>query len=283
MNAEKIKAICLDLDGTLLNDDKKISDRNLRALRYLNAKGIRIIIATGRQYPSAKALLRSLGFPVFIIYSNGAGVRCTGDDHLLLSHYIREETYWRVLELQKGIPLGLMINVDYYEQGPDAVWLDGLFSPYAYSYSKRNHLRLQTILTVDDYYDKILSIVFIGRMENLFQMEKRILGDSDLHCNCHVMKSESDISLFELMDPEGEKGNILEELSCHLGFSVKDVVAFGDNMNDIGMLKRSGLGIVMRNGVKEIWPYADRITSHSNNADGVAMELAQLFAIDLEF
>ena len=70
-----VSAICLDLDGTLLNDDKIINEKTIETLKRTYLRGVKIIIATGRQYSVAKEMLSCLEFPLFIIYSNGAGVR----------------------------------------------------------------------------------------------------------------------------------------------------------------------------------------------------------------
>ena len=92
------RLIAIDLDGTLLDDNKKIPKENLEVINKLIKEGYEIVIATGRRYWSAKELTREIDGPITIMANNGNIVRNTLDDKVIAAKYLNFEDYKRVIE-----------------------------------------------------------------------------------------------------------------------------------------------------------------------------------------
>lgn len=277
-----VSAICLDLDGTLLNDDKIISEKTMETLKRAYLKGVKIIIATGRQYSVAKEMLSCLEFPLFIIYSNGAGVRLSTSDQRFFYHYLQAPLYADVMKLAKDLPLGIMINVDCFKTGPDMFWFAGEYDRYIEAYARSNSIRAKLLNDLSILPDKALSLVFIGLISDLLLLEDKVQRNN-LKCNFHTMKNSGTMSLFEMMHFNGEKGRALRRLAKYLGFDMRNIVSFGDDTNDIGLLNDSGFSFAMKNGIEEVKSISNQITDKDNNHDGVAVELNRLLSLGMEF
>lgn len=277
-----VSAICLDLDGTLLNDDKIINEKTIETLKRTYLRGVKIIIATGRQYSVAKEMLSCFEFPLFIIYSNGAGVRLSTSDEHFFYHYLQAPLYADVMQLAKDLPLGIMINVDCFKTGPDMFWFAGKHDKYIKAYARNNSIRAKLLSDLSILPDKALSLVFIGLISDLLLLEDKVQRNN-LECNFHTMKNSGTMSLFEIMHFSGEKGCALRRLAKYLRLDIRNIVSFGDDTNDIGMLNDSGLSFAMKNGIEEVKIISNKITDKDNNHDGVAVELNKLLSLGMEF
>src|SRR5690554_1551160 len=115
------KLIAMDLDGTLLDDDKKVPKENLEVLEQLISKGYEVVIATGRRYWSAKQLLKDVRKPLVILANNGNIVRSTADDGIIIKKYLDIKDFKTLIKEGKKRGLQPVVHVDGFEEGIDLI------------------------------------------------------------------------------------------------------------------------------------------------------------------
>lgn len=271
------KLICIDLDGTLLTDDKKITNENIQAIKQAIDSGVNICIATGRIYKFVDHIKDSLGVATKVIASNG-GVILTEDEKLKISALSYDEVL-KLKELVKDYDVDIYLNTENEIISEKSI-------PSEYSYKKineglENKYKVNIIenylfenLSKDNKY-KIVKAICINK-NNLEEVKRvrSILEKSEL-----FEVSSAEHHYCEINSKGISKGKAVEELAKELEIDIKEVVCIGDGGNDIEMLKRAGLAVVMKNGMDEVKTIADYITD-ANNDSGVANAINKLILND---
>lgn len=264
----KIKAIALDLDGTLLTSDKRISDVNKEVLKYLENRGVKILIVTGRTYISAKPFAQELGIDSSIIAYNGAKVVDYKNDKIIFNLPLEEEYSKRVIAL--GKERGFHINL--YQ---DNKWyVENLDSEETRHYAKHTGLTpvKKSFDAFDDYNMTKITIQDMANSKefNEFCEEiRKIFGNK-------VYTAKSQNFLFEVLNKNVNKGLILEKVLKSYGISTQECVAFGDATNDLEMLTMVKYGVAMGNSDLELKNKVNYVTDTNDN-NGVAKFLKKYF------
>ncbi|WP_291633986.1 Cof-type HAD-IIB family hydrolase, partial [Clostridium sp.] len=262
------KLICIDMDGTLLNDKKIISERNLRAIRLASKKGARIAVCTGRIFTSADFFSDLLGVKSPVIASNGAYIREKDRDEVVYKATLGMEKCMKLLSVfrQYGI------YPHYYTS--DTVFTEKLI--YSSSFYEEVNKTLPKdmqvkIIVVKDWnetFQKYEAEIFKGVAveEDLEKLKsaKDTVRDMD---EFEVVSSRFDN--FEVMNKGVSKGSAVKILADYYGINSDQVICIGDSENDLTMIKYAGLGVAMANGDECVKEAAKYITD-SNNNDGVA-------------
>ncbi|MDE1548035.1 sugar-phosphatase [Jeotgalibaca caeni] len=266
-----IKLIALDLDGTLLNSEKQISDRNKAVIQQAKEKGIKVVLCTGRPLGGIKQYLEELNLLEDGDYSityNGGLVQNNRTGEVLsqktLSYEQVKEIYACSQEL--SVPMN-MIDLEYvyepaYPAGHDSLYPSLLSS--SLPFVKRN----MDTFSADHVFNKV---VFCTAPDRLDEAIARI--PDSMKQRYSMMKSRP--LLFEIMHPEVDKGNGISVLCDLLGYTNDDVMACGDEENDLAMLQFAGFPVAMDNASDELKSHATFITK-TNNEDGVAYAIEQL-------
>lgn len=260
-----IQLIAIDLDGTLLNNDELISQRNIEALHKAHQQGIKIVICTGRPYFFMKQFLEEIGLTSpddYIITYNGALVQKAATGEILVEQILTKDD---LLKWQEALlPMDLSLN---------AIDFDGVYTPLTYPEGRENtyltsrpHLPNWAVdfntVSDDHRYNK-----FVIAQEPSFLDERRQLLSDELLKNYSVMKSQPD--LLEVMNVEADKGKALVLLAEKLNIPIENTMAIGDQPNDLPMIQRAGIGVAMANADALVKEAADEVTL-SNEEDGVA-------------
>ena len=260
----EIKLLALDLDGTLFTKDKQVTVENREALKAAEAKGVHVVITTGRPLPAIDPILKDLGLLDDKHYSvtfNGGLVQRNNGDILVKKEMSREdiEQVYAAFE-----PLGL----------PMDVLSDGIVYGVP---SKGNHslyrqanpaLTFVDVNSIDDIpknivYNKIVTVCEEAFLDaQIPKLPKQLSEDFE------VFKSREII--LEVMPKGVHKAEGLKLLSDYLGIDQSQVMAMGDEENDLTMLKWAGLGVAMANGVNKVKAVEDAVTTKSNEESGVA-------------
>lgn len=264
----KPRLFAFDLDGTLLNDKKQITPPTVRALKEIAESGAVVTLASGRISSSMRQFLPILQKDTAILSLNGAVV-CMGENHQ--NRCIYRSTLDRfyadhLIEFSSNQTFALNVYSD-----------DTLYSIR----DKKNDLwtdlyQMQT-KTPYTFLDNIgqfktitpSKISFIGEIDILDRLEEQFKNQwnqNDVYI-CRTWEH-----YLEFLNPKANKGDALDQLARAYGFSLNDVVAFGDGENDIPMLQKAGLSIAMANGTPGLKSHAHRVTQFTNNEDGVARE-----------
>lgn len=264
----KYKLVCMDMDGTLLNDNKQVSERTIKAIEKAHKLGVKVVIATGRIFVSARFYGDLIGVNAPIIASNGAYVREKDEDRAIYEEGLGEENYDLVLGVLKKYD----IVPQFYTE--DTIYTEKLI------YSSLTYKNANKMLPTN----RQVNIQIVKDWKKIFGEEKpRILKvmavDSDGE---KIKKAKAEFiklnrfqvvssfkNSFEVMSNTTSKGNALKKLCDYYKISRNEIISIGDNENDISMIKYAGLGVAMGNAELEVKEIADYITS-SNEEDGVA-------------
>lgn len=266
-----IKLIALDLDGTLLNSEKEISDQNKEAIRKAKEQGIKVVLCSGRPLKGIKRYLEELDLLEegdFSITYNGGLVQKNNTGEILsqktLSYPHIQELYQLSQELR--VPMN-MLDLEYVYEPAYPVGRDSLYPtlmsaslPFIKrdieAFEEGHQFNKVVFATAPDVLDKAIEQIPASIREKYSMMKSRPL-------------------LFEIMHPEVNKGKGIEVLCDLLGFTKDEVMACGDEENDLAMLLYAGMPVVMENADDAIKEYATFVTK-TNNDHGVAYAIEQL-------
>ena len=261
------KLLALDLDGTTLNSNEEMNEADISAIREASRAGVRIIVTTGRSYASAYPYIVKLNTGDPTITYNGALIR-NGRD-VLRSLTLDEETIYRTLTVLKDLgqaPIVYSTDEKRHIDDPDSL-VDNFFE-----FSKGSGV--ENVISdnlLDQQWEQIVRIsVFTDQRttEMLHSELTKRLGNSIKTVQTYF--PHWNFWIFEILNPQCSKPVALQFLCDRYGFHPNEVVAVGDNRNDIEMLTWAGMGVAMRNSLPDVAQYADYITKRSNDEHGVA-------------
>lgn len=275
------KLIAIDLDGTMLNDEKIISNYTKEILHKINNIGVEIVIATGRRYWAAKNFVKGLDMNLTILANNGNIVREISDDSVLIKKYMDIEDFLNLLKEGRKNNLSPILHVDDYEKGIDMIIELERDDERYFSYMSKVQSRYKKIKKLESYKDgKILAVVYFGEVEDMENFRRYINSNYPSKYNSHIItKLSIPGSLLELMNPLGSKWTSLKEYAHNKGIKADQIIAIGDDNNDIEMIEKSGYGIAMLNSTINVKNVADEVTEKNNNEDGVAHVLRRIFKL----
>ena len=275
------KLIALDLDGTLLTDDKMILEDNINTIRNIHNLGVEIVIATGRRYWSAKQLTSELGFNFVIMANNGNIVRNISDERLIITKYLDIDDFYTLIKEGRKRGIYPIIHVDHYDEGYDIMIEYEIKNSKYGSYMSKNldrYKKIEDSLNYED--DKVLAVCYSGDIAILKEFEIFIKTKYPNKYSSHIMsKLVASGGLLEIMHPLGSKWLSLKEYANNKGIKSEEIIAIGDDNNDIDMIKNVGLGIAMKNSSENLKTYANLITEKDNNEAGVGHILNKIFKI----
>ncbi len=262
------KLVAIDLDGTLLNSDKEISERNKTAIHLAQEKGVKVVVCSGRVYAGARLYAKQLESKDPIIACNGAVISENVNGRVLYSSYINKEKCLEIIDVCRKH------DIYYHIYAGDTMLTERLGHTSLRYFEKNKSLPEQDrvdIEVVKSMTDKIKSdtdnvlkfVMVTSEVEQLMKLRKEVMQIT----NIDVMSSWFDN--IEIVNKGVSKGAALKRLSEILDIPAEEMIAIGDNENDISMLNYAGLGIAMDNGEACAKAAAQYITS-SNNEDGVA-------------
>lgn len=272
------KLIAMDLDGTLLNDNKTISKENLDTIHNLIQKGYEVVIATGRNYFSAKELTKEIMDNLIYISNNGNIIMDSKDDKAILNSFLNVHDYKRILIEGELRGLHPIVYIDYYAEGYDIIFQkDGITGHYFNSLNKGVPRYIQVDNILDYEIDRVLAVVYPGKKEVLKEFYGHINMKYPNIYSSHVMENViMSEAILEVMNPLGTKWNALKEYALKRNVNPEEIVVIGDDNNDVDMIKNAGLGIAMINGSKMVKKHADIITERDNNNSGLSYELNRI-------
>ncbi|MCR5113657.1 MAG: Cof-type HAD-IIB family hydrolase [Acholeplasmatales bacterium] len=261
-----IKIVTIDLDGTLFDPVKNVSDDNIKAIKKCQEMGVHIVIATGRPISGVKPLLDKLGLNTnndYVILYNGAKIINCGTNELIYSSTIKGSD---VKELYRE---ACRLNVDFHAFRKNGELITPRHNPYTEVEATINKVEdhIHDIVSLDDN-DEFLKAMMVGDEDNVTRIMNEV---NPIYPNRFSMLRSSKIFL-EFLDKKTNKGEALKSLAKHLNIDIKNTMAIGDAGNDIPMIKAAGIGVAMGNSFKEVIDIADYVTT-SNTESGVARAL----------
>lgn len=252
------KLIAIDIDDTLINDDKEVTSATQQALEQAVAKGVVVTLATGRAYASAHKIARQTGLNVPIITYQGALVKNLLDEQVLYERYVPKEAAQKLFEycIENNLHLQTYIDDKLYAREENQKIID-----YTTLNNTKYYIEPDFSKLVAQPTPKMLIIDEPDYLDQISPVLRELLGDS-----VHITKSKP--NFLEIMHHEGTKGHALKFLAAHFGCDLSETIAIGDSWNDHEMLEAAGLGVAMGNAIPALKEIADYVTA-GNNEDGV--------------
>lgn len=262
------KAIALDMDGTLLTRDHRISPATRQALERARAQGIKVLLVTGRHFMTARPFHADLALDTPMICSNGAYLFDRPAGRIVEGDPLSREVSDRLLSLIHDKSLGALIHL---EEGIAYLGCeDHVARMRQWSSVQPDHLKIrllpvaeQTGLALQTFWKVELFHRDHDYLQQVVEQEVAALP---------VTADWAAPYAIELVDPRCSKGNRLARWAAQNGISMEEVVAFGDNHNDVSMFEQAGLAVAMGNAKPEIQARADKVTA-DHNEDGIAVAL----------
>ncbi len=261
------KLVAIDMDGTLLNDNHQVSDRTKIAIQKAKDKGVNIVLSTGRILKSALQYGMDLDIGSPIVACNGA----------IIVNEQQEIIYKKPMDkniIEHILDIGKRNNIYYHFYDEYGLYANTLIEEVIGFYNTPSANMEGLDLNINIFKEKqeilmrsdldILKFIFIdSSMEKLFKVR------NELDQMVDISISSSWDNNIEIMGKNVSKGEALTYLTNQYNINSKEIIAIGDNENDLSMLEYAGLGVAMGNSRDEIKGASDYITSN-NNEDGVA-------------
>ena len=265
MIKENIKVIISDLDGTLLNSDHRISEYTKQVFRELHQQDYLIIVATGRHHLDAMPIIETLGFPIYLVTSNGARIHCPKKE-LLFSTNMVAEAVKSVLEMD--IP---------------AEYTTVLFKENVWQTNKHNDklLEFQTELNYIPELVNYKEVTDFDVIKIFFTHEshRKLLELRETILEKHPDVFSHAFSLphcLEFMDKSVDKSVAIARILEIEGYDFHQAISFGDGYNDEKMLITTAKGLLMGNAPDSLKNKLSHLEVISNNhKDGVASYLVE--------
>lgn len=278
--------IAIDLDGTLLNSYGEISFENKNAIKRAKENNINIIIASGRPLVSTLNIAMEIGTDTYIISDNGAIIYDIQKEEIVYKNYLSKD---KVLEI---INMCEENSIYYCLYTEDTVITKSLNYNVLFYYNENKHKeeKMKThINIVEDVYDYVeksnsqnfskiticddSKIIFTSILKKLRTVKKIDVLDVEHMSRKKVVNGTEtlDIEYFytEITSENTNKWNAIESILEKLNIEKESVIAIGDNVNDIEMIKNAGLGIAVENSAPYIKAVADGVVAN-NDENGVS-------------
>jgi Cof subfamily protein (haloacid dehalogenase superfamily) len=266
-----IRFIALDIDGTLLNSRFEVSPANRAAIAEATRRGVEVALVTGRRYDFAMPVAKQIDAPLTMIVNNGALVR-TKEGNTVLRHLLPRETARRVLQATESWREATAVVFDRPQANQVLLQSIDWEDPTRGGYYKRNReflaeaMPLENCLTEDP-----IQVVFTGSVASMREVERTLrqvqfVEDFALSATIY---DDRDFSMIDVIHPGVTKGTTLAEWTVARAIVPNEILAIGDNHNDLEMLSFAGVPVVMENSVPELKERGWHVT-RSNDEDGVA-------------
>ena len=254
------KLIVLDVDGTLVDCERRISSRNLKALEAAKRKGLRITLASGRNYDSITPFAKAVEVNAPLILYNGCRLQDFQTRRILEDHLLPLIQAQRALRLLPGFKLHVNLYLH------DRVLIREVTETARTSMKKDNVFAEPVGDLLSFLKDDPTKLLLIGEPLELERFRRAYL--QDVASPPELVNSEPEY--LEILPAGVSKGAALLSLCSRLEILPQEVVAFGDGLNDLEMVKFAGLGVAMKNAHPELKAAASYVTG-SNEEDGVAL------------
>jgi hypothetical protein len=299
-----IRLIAIDMDGTLLHSDGHVSERNLAAIREAEARGIEVTIATGRRHCYAMRVLRELNRPAHtaLISSNGTVIRTLGSELLHREHMPVEAARW-LCEHVKDFRGTLVLTFDKVradgEDDRGALVCEGVDELNASigRWMEVNEPYITHVSPIEQALDDAapIQMMLCGPIDRMRQAEAHLLRDPritnvddacapGIEVTLHRTEyPHRDLCILDILPAGCSKASALLRLAELRGIEASEILAIGDNWNDVPMFQTAGRAALMANAPADLKVLAEErgwTLAPANDEDGVATMIEAVLAGD---
>lgn len=260
----KYKMIASDLDGTLNNDDYIISEGNAQAIKKAVAEGLKVVLCSGRSPVSIASYAKDIGLDTEGCYGigfNGGSIYEASTGKSLYNARINKNLAIEIIrdikKVSPDVKIAIYIEDDHIIAEKDLDVLE--------EHNNQGIMKIEKVNSLEEITEDIIKIMLVDdrqKLDYIFsKMEKIVVGKYNMVF--------TGAEILEFLPLNINKAEGLKILAKHLGISLEEIVAFGDNYNDIEMIKEVGLGIAIANAVEPLKEVANYVTKRDNNNDAM--------------
>lgn len=264
------RAIFIDIDGTLTDNNKNISNRTIEAIKGVTEKGILVILCSGRPRKYTEDISRKCSASKYVITSNGGNIYDYKKSEILYINKMDKAACIELYRIAEKANSRFIMNVGESRVVNRLRYFDGTEIELKTSIEEfvDNNDIMQCVI-VDSDFEKIKSLKQqIEKVENVeIKNQHKNLRDENA--------PRKGNAYYDVANIGSSKGNAIKQFCNILNIDLKDTIAIGDDCNDISMFKTVGYSVVMGNADNKVKEYADEITE-SNENEGVAIFLEKI-------
>jgi len=272
-----IRLLAIDIDGTLLDPQFQVSPANLAALTRAHQAGVEIVLVTGRRHQFALPIAQSLGFDLWLISSNGAVTRSLRGE-LFHRDLFPAATARDLIAQMEPFRGNLVLTFDREGKGALALERADELTSHIQRWVENNLQYIEFVVPIERALDTDpIQAMFCGTIARMQVAEER-LRTADLADRITVLKTRydaRDLVIVDVLNQGCSKGHALERWAGHRGLVREQVMAIGDNYNDIEMLEFAGVPVIMGNARQDLKQNGWRVTL-PNDQSGVAAAVEEV-------
>lgn len=260
-----IRLIGVDVDGTLLDSHGRMPDENVAAIEDAVAAGIHVVLVTGRSYPWARPVAEKLPEAVTLIVSNGAVERAR-DGTTLDRRLLPRVTAHQVLDVTRHVRGSAALIFD--REGPGQIVFESMDwdHPARKGYFDRNRALIAHAPSLEEaLVEDPIQVMFNGGVAAMRELTAVLRGGAEYALSVTEYEHR-DFTLVDVTSPDATKGKALARRAAAMSVDRSEIMAVGDNFNDLEMLEVAGRPVVMGNAVAGLksrgWP----VTGHQDAA-----------------
>lgn len=259
MDSLKIKIVFFDIDGTLTNSNKVMSENTINTLNKLIEKNIFIVLCSGRANSYIKQYLKQINKSKYSISNNGALIYDNDLNKIIISHTLYSKDLEYLWNYSNETKSGFIINTvnnkysnNFVKNKKDKIIVDKL--------SDVKEDKVQLVISNDDINIMNELEMYINNKTNL-----KVINKSFDYLN----EIKDGYYFFDVVNKNVNKGNAIHDLLKVLNINKKNSLCFGDSVNDIDMFKSVGISVAMGNSIEDLKNIADYVTD-TNDEDGIS-------------
>jgi hypothetical protein len=266
-----IRLLAIDIDGTLLDSRGRIPDAHRQALGDASARGVAIALVTGRSFHFTSPVADLLEMPVTMIVNNGAMVK-SGEGTTLLRRLLPRDAALAVLAGTRAFDDSVAIVFDRHDERQIMFERMDWTHPHRRGYYERNKAFIAATSPLDAALtEDPVQVMFTGGVERMRELaaELRAMPIAGRFAVALTEYERRDFSLVDVNDAGCSKGSTLAQWAATCGVAREEVMAVGDNLNDLEMLEFAGTAVVMGNATAAMQARGFHLTA-SNDEHGLA-------------
>ena len=259
MDNLKIKIVFFDIDGTLTNSNKVISENTINTLNKLIERNIFIVLCSGRANSYIKQYLKQINKSKYSISNNGALIYDNDLNKIIISHTLYSKDLEYLWNYSNDTKSGFIINT--------------VNNKYSNNFVKNKEDKIIIDKLSDVKEDKVQLVISNGDINVMKELELYINNKTNLKVINKSLDYLNEIKdgyyFFDVVNKNVSKGNAINDLLKVLNINKKNSLCFGDSVNDIDMFKSVGISVAMGNAIEDLKNIADYITD-TNDDDGIS-------------
>jgi Cof subfamily protein (haloacid dehalogenase superfamily) len=272
-----IRLLAIDIDGTLLNPQFVIADADMAAVRRAHREGVEVMLVTGRRHTFALPIAQQFGFDLWLSSSNGAITRSLAGE-TFHRDLLPQETCRKLCAEMKDFRGNTVLTFDTEARGAIVLERMDELTASIQRWLEKNLQYIDFVIPIENSLTTDpVQAMFCGPIDRMHQALAAIAA-STLAADITVLRTEyplRDLSIVDVLNQGCSKGHALERWANYRGIPREQVMAIGDNYNDVEMLAFAGLPFIMGNASEELRGQGWQVTL-PNDQNGVAAAIAQV-------